>query len=68
MNAHITAAGLVAEAREKIREVAPRAFAEHRRDGVFGSTVDVKVFSEGTNDSRQRCIHHGSTGVASLQT
>ncbi|TXH15330.1 MAG: hypothetical protein E6R00_07710 [Gammaproteobacteria bacterium] len=43
MNAHITAAGLVAEAREKIREVAPRAFAEHRRDEVL---IDVREPAE----------------------
>ena len=43
MNAHITTSGLVAEAREKIREIAPTAFATHRRDEVL---IDVREPAE----------------------
>ena len=43
MNAHVTASGLVAEARQKIREVAPAVFAAHRRDEVL---IDVREPAE----------------------
>ena len=43
MNAHITAAGLVAEARAAIREVTPAAFATHRHDEVL---IDVREPAE----------------------
>jgi rhodanese-related sulfurtransferase len=43
MHAHCTAASLVAEAREKIREVAPLTFAAHRQDEIL---IDVREPAE----------------------